>query len=206
LTAELARREAPQRKEPQYRQVGACLQKDYRFTYLFPAQKVGAAWMAWLPRYQRGLRWQREDATELFVNERLFRRRLLSTRPGTAIDASTDAADEGTLRDTECVETRWRNDRGQDEGPVAMLGYVFIRVAKAKDRDPREKMRLEGIDTLFVGGDTRCGLGCLRRASFEPAAKKAFGQQVTVDTRGPDRQQSVRMGAFARCVCGVGCA
>jgi len=185
LTAELARREAAQGKEPQYQQVGACLQKDYRFTYLFPAQKVGAAWMAWLPRYQRGLCWQREDATESFVNERSFRRRLLSTRPGTAIDPKTDAADEGTLRETECVQTRWRNASGQDEGPVAMVGYVFIRVAKAKDKYPREKMRLDGIDTLFVGGDTRCGLGRLRRASFESAAKKAFGEQVTLDQENP---------------------
>ena len=93
--------------------------------------------MAWLPRYQRGLCWQHEDATESFVNERSFRRRLLSTRPGTAIDPKTDAADEGTLRETECVQTRWRNASSQDEGPVAMVGYVFIRVAKAKDKYPR---------------------------------------------------------------------
>lgn len=189
LTAELARRETAQGKEPQYQLVGECLKKDYRFTYLFPAQKIGAAWMAWLPRYERGLCWQREDATVPFVNERSFRRRLLSTRPGTAIDATTDAADEGTLRETECIQTRWRNDRGQDEGPVAMLGYVFIRVrkakAKAKDKYPSERMRLDSIDTLFVGGDTRYGLGRLRRASFELADKNAFGQQVTLDQADP---------------------
>lgn len=189
LTAELARREAYEGKEPQYQNVGASLQDGYRFTYLFPAKKVGAGWKAWLPTYQvgLGLGWQREDGSEPVVSDRQFRRCLLSTRPGTSIDASTDAADDGSLRETECVEARWRDDRGQGTGPVAMAGYLFLRSSRAKDRYPPERRRIDGVDKLFVGGDTRYGLGRLRRASFDlvPVGESMFGASTLLDMEAP---------------------
>lgn len=184
LTAELSRREAQSGKEPQYQTVGESLQKDYRFTYLFPAEKIEAGWRAWLPRYRDalGLAWSMEDRPDDAVGDRQFRRRLLSTRPGTSIDASTDAADDGSLRETECIETYWRDDRAIDASPVAMVGYAFIRTAKATDKYPAERRRLDGTDTLFVGGDTRYGLGHLRRVAFDLVKDgRAFGGAVTLD-------------------------
>ncbi len=182
LTAELSRREAQNDKEPQYQVVGESLQKDYRFTYLYPAEKVGDKWCAWLPSYggALGLAWAREDQSQKAVGDRQFRRRLLSTRPGTSIDARTDAADDGSLRETECIEARWRDDRGHDAGTVAMQGYVFIRIGKQKAKYSPAKRRLEGLDTLFVGGDTRYGLGRLRRIVFERVTpEQVFGSRVT---------------------------
>jgi hypothetical protein len=188
LTAELSRREAQTGKEPQYQSVGVSLQKDYRFTYLYPAEQVEKNWRAWLPTYREGLglAWAREDQADGLVGDRQFRRRLLSTRPGTSIDASTDAAKDGSLRETECIETRWRDARGRDAGLVAMVGYVFIRTAKANDKYPVERRRLNDVDTLFVGGDARYGLGRLRRAAFDLVKQGgAFGGVVTLDAEAP---------------------
>jgi len=193
LTAELSRREALNGKEPQYQSVGESLQKDYRFTYLFPAEKVEATWRAWLPTYRDalGFAWAREDQPEQAMGERQFRRRLLSTRPGTSIDASTDAADDGSLRETECIEARWRDDRCRDAGAVAMIGYAFIHTAKSNDKYPSERRRLDGVDAIFVGGDTRYGLGCLHRVAFDLVKQgRAFGGAVALDADLPQLEAS----------------
>ena len=188
LTAELARREAQAGNAPQYPTVGENLQKDYRFTYLYPAEKVGGSWCAWLPSYRDalGLAWAREDQAESVVGDRHLRRRLLSTRPGTSIDASTDAADEGSLRETEVLEAHWRDDHGGNSGPVALVGYAFIRTAKAKDKFPVERRRLEEIKDIFVGGDTRYGLGHVRRITFDLVKQAAaFGGAAALDADSP---------------------
>lgn len=193
LTAELSRREAQDDKAPPYQAVGASLKDGYRFTYLFPAEQNDMGWKAWLPTYFEGVgaAWHREDDRGAVVSDRAFRRRLLFTRPGTSIDASTDAADDGALRETECIETRWRGERGQGVGPVAMVGYAFIRTAKVEDKYPPERGRIEALDTLFVGGDTRYGLGRLRRVSFDAVARGgAFGAAVTLDGSSPQAESS----------------
>ena len=183
LTAELSRREAHNGDEPQYQTVGESLQKDYRFTYLYPAEQDGKDWRAWLPSYKDGLglAWARQDQADGLVGDRQFRRRLLSTRPGTSIDASTDAAEDGSLRETECIERRWRDGRG-DLGPVAMVGYVFVQTANPKNKYSPERRRLDGVDALFVGGDTRYGLGRLCRVAFDLVKQGGvFGDAVALD-------------------------
>lgn len=183
LTAELSRREAQNGKEPQYQAVGESLQKDYRFTYLYPAQKVDSTWQAWLPNFRNalGLSWAREDQPEQAEVDRRFRRRLLSTRPATSIEASTDTAEDGSLRETECIATRWQNHANRDAGPVAMQGYVLIRTGKEKAKYAPAKCRLDGLEVLFVGGDVRYGLGRLRRVAFERVMpERIFGAPVTL--------------------------
>lgn len=201
LTAELSRREAQNGKEPQYQSVGESLQKDYRFSYLFPVEKVEATWRAWLPTYRDalGLAWAREDQPEQAVGDRQFRRRLLSTRPGTSIDASTDAAHDGSLRETECIEVRWRDDRGRDAGSVAMAGYVFIQIGKDKAKYSPARVRLDALDTLFVGGDSRYGLGRLHRVGCERVTpERIFGAPVTPDGEQPPRIETATAWAHAR--------
>lgn len=193
LTAELARQEAPNGQKPDYECVGEDLKKSYRFTYLYPAQQTNDTWHVWLPTYRdgHGLSWAREDPADRIFNDRRLRRWLLSTRPGTSIDATTDSAEDGSLRETECIEARWRDERGRDAGPVAMVGYVFIRTAKVKDKYPAERRRLDGVNGLFVGGDTRYGLGRLRRVAFDQVKQGGpFGSEVNLDAEDPEVELS----------------
>jgi hypothetical protein len=149
LTAELARRQT--NGHPDYDRIGKDLQQQARFTYLFPAEQVNSRWCAWLPCYQegQGLVWQREDKQGQPIPDRIFRERLLVTQLGTAIDPDSDTATEGTLRETECVSPYWR--RGGEIREVALVGYVFLRQGSSLD--------IQSIGTLFLGGDSRYGLG-----------------------------------------------
>lgn len=187
VTAELARH---QHKDgaatlPRYQEIGEEFRLDFRFTYLYPAEKVRGKWQAWLPRYERddGLVWRREDhdSPNRAVPNREFRLRLLHTRASTAIEPVTDAAAEGSLRETESVQTRWRDEEGRDAGPVAFAGYVL-----AKNSGGRNGIkRLEPIESLFVGGDTRYGLGRLKLVSSPQPDSKIFGQPVRLDAEDP---------------------
>lgn len=159
LTAELARR----RKNgfPSYETEGTALHENARFTYLFPAECDGKHWRAWLPRYEDrdGLVWRREDQSDSKhdLTNRQMRMRLLDARPGTAIDPDSDSAEEGSLRETECVLPQWRSSGF----PVAFVGYVFLK---------QDLPQLHDVTALFLGGDTRYGLGRLRRLDMTPAS------------------------------------
>jgi hypothetical protein len=160
-----------------YRERGEMLREGARFTYLYPASRVRETWYAWLPEYvpDRGLVWRREDqptTANTAVRDRQFRRRLIDARPGTAIDADSDIAAEATLRETECVMTHWRPGSPAGHDRVAFAGYVFLKGVRAAD--------LEAVTTLFVGGDTRYGLGRMRRIEFEEAGT-VFGSRPDLD-------------------------
>jgi hypothetical protein len=166
LTAELARRGAS--NFPDYGKKGQMLLENARFTYLFPAEGDGEAWRAWLPRYEErdGLVWRREDRPDgkHHLTDRQMRRRLLDTRASTAINPDSDTAEEGSLRETECVLPRWRDTAS----PVAFVGYVFLKQGWREVCD---------VTTLFLGGDTRYGLGRLQRVEWK-SASDVFGAQV----------------------------
>lgn len=177
ITAELARLEGGQ--DPPYQQVGDELRERARFSYLFPAERRGDAWQAWLPEYREGdgLVWSREgDAAVL--TDRNIRRQLLGTRPATAIDPDSDSALDGSLRETECVQTSWRRGESAANDPVAMVGYVFVR----KDGDLAR--RLPALDRIIIGGDTRYGLGRLDRVGMT-LATTLFGATVDLGQANP---------------------
>ncbi|MGQ9561839.1 MAG: hypothetical protein ACUVWA_15215 [Candidatus Oleimicrobiaceae bacterium] len=159
LTAEIAWANAT--AFPNYVNIGDQLHKEARFTYLYPAEKVGDGWRIWLPRYEKGkgLIWRREDSqnTVKALPDRQMRMRLLSTRSGTAIDPSSDTATEGTLRESEYINTHWRSADGNAGSPIAMVGYVFL------ERQGIIRNHLQKITSVIMGGDTRYGFGRLRR-------------------------------------------
>jgi hypothetical protein len=177
VTAELAPRQA--NGFPDYQGVGNMLQESARFTYLYPAQRDGQTWFAWLPRYERreGVVWRREDRSDdqRDSSDRSMRMRLLGTRPGTAIDPLSDTAAEKSLRETECVNTHWRGDDGAAGSPVALVGYVLLR---------REAPEVRGLHVLTVGGDTRYGLGRLRRVELAKA-ETVFGGETLLNDGDP---------------------
>ena len=184
VTAELATRQA--RGFPDYESVGKALQHDVRFTYLYPAERLGQQWRAWLPRYERregmderreGMVWRREDRSsdQHDMPDRGMRMRLLSTRPATAIDPLSDTAAEGSLRETECMNICWRKEDGMSGSPTAFVGYVAQR-----DNAPKPTE----VETMMVGGDTRYGLGRLRRIECTPASD-VFGRSAELDGEHP---------------------
>jgi len=182
LTAELARAQA-QSGFPEYKEVGERLREHARFTYLFPAEREREDWRAWLPRYvpDEGLVWEREGTRDQRFADRRFRMRLLSTRPSTAIEPSSDTAAEGSLRETECINTRWRDQDGLPEGSTALAGYVFLH----DGLDEELRTFFEQLDAITVGGDTRYGLGQLRQIG-KTGATSVFGDGVELDKAQPE--------------------
>lgn len=182
VTAELARLQTAD--DPRYTEVGKKLRTNARFSYLYPTELVGQDWFAWLPGYREGegLVWKREDwkceDPDASLTHRGFRRRLLWTRPATAIDPDNDSALEGSLRETECVQPFWRRDEDPSESPVGLVGYVFLRNSEDLAK------RLSALSTLFIGGDTRYGLGRIEQVSFE-LAQTLFGEDVDLDGEHP---------------------
>jgi len=178
LTAELARRRNP--GSPDYRGTGDDLRKNCRFSYLFPAQQVNGCWLAWLPRYEEGhgLVWRREDQTDASddVPDRVFRSRLLTTRPGTAIDPSFDSAAEGSLREYEVINHWCRWVEGEDPQPVAFVGYVLLANGAHSD--------VLDVEELFIGGDTRYGLGRVQKVECASGAD-LFGKPVDLTGNDP---------------------
>jgi len=190
LTAELAR-VLKGNSFPDYLKVGETLQKKLRLTYLFPATYQNGAWWAWLPFYEQaqGLMWYLENKIgQSGFPDRIFRRRLLGTLPGTAIDPHTDTAAEGTLRELECIMTHWRPINDQKSGPVAMVGYVLIK------EWPFPATSLEEIRELHLGADTRYGLGRLHRVEEWVKAEDIFGLPVEINCEAPLVKASFTLG------------
>lgn len=176
VTAELARRQSA--TFPDYQQVGQQLQQDARFSYLFPAEKVGNEWLAWLPRYKQkeGLVWERKDGETM--TDRQFRQHLLITQPSTAITPTSDTAEEGTLREFELISPWWRSSDGTTAPqPVGLVGYVFCQNNGLWNQ-------LQDVKELFVGGDTRYGLGHLARQGLNQVS--SFFLNLHVNLSGPD--------------------
>ncbi len=182
VTAEIARTQAKS-GFPEYDQVGEQIRKQVRFTYLFPAEKIGKEWCAWLPRYlsTEGLVWECKEAPDRRLPDRQFRMLLLSTRPSTAIDPASHTAAEGSLHETECINTRWRDEHGRPGGPVALIGYVFLHDGL------EEKLRttLKDLEAIAIGGDTRYGLGQLRRVE-KTGVTSVFGCAVGLSRDEPE--------------------
>ena len=189
ITAELARLNAKEKSIfPDYGKFGHEVGVNCRFTYLYPAEKNGDKFLAWTPEYRdaNGLCWRRQDGKEC-LSDRDFRRHLLDSRPGTAIAPETDSAFEGTLRETECINPYWRYLHGcaAKPNPMFFLGYVFLR-------NNGFRRQLENIGIVFVGGDTRYGLGKIKLEQWDDlsADLSVFGKPVCLDNNDPEIQSS----------------
>lgn len=139
---------------PNYDTIGQNIASNCRFTNLYPSEKKEDDYLVWLPKFTEssGLRWFRNKNKEC-LSDREFKQRLLSSRPGTAITPESDSAAEGTLRETECINPWWRiPDKAESIKPVLLLGYVFIK-------ENYDEKYLKNLKILFIGGDTRYGLG-----------------------------------------------
>lgn len=176
---------------PDYGKLGWEVALNCRFTYLFPAEKRGDKFLAWMPKFERtrGVQWHRNGG-EKSLSDRDFRRRLLDSRPGTAIAPESDSASEGTLRETECINPWWRDSNCQGEtNAMLLLGCVFLR-------NNGFRKQLDNIDTLFVGGDTRYGLGRICRVGWHEVSGdlSVFGKRAYLDREHPEMETDVVWG------------
>lgn len=189
VTAEISRSRNGE-SFPDYGKLGWEVALNCRFTYLFPAEKRGNKFLAWMPKFERmrGVQWYCHGGEES-LSDRDFRRRLLASRPGTAIAPESDSASEGTLRETECINPWWRDSNCQESSAVLLLGYVFLR-------NNGFRRQLNNIDTLFVGGDTRYGLGKICRIEWHDLSGdlSVFGKRVHLDGEHPEIQSDIVWG------------
>jgi len=190
VTAEISRSRNSE-SFPDYGKLGWEVALNCRFTYLFPAEKRGDKFLAWLPQFERirGLLWYCHGGEDR-LSDRDFRRRLMDSRPGTAIAPESDSASEGTLRKTECINPWWRDSNCHGEtNAMLLLGYVFLR-------NNGFRRQLDKIDTLFVGGDTRYGLGKICRVKWHEVSGdlSIFGKRVHLDGEHPEIQSDIVWG------------
>ena len=202
VTAEIARLKSGE-GFPKYEGVGDEVKRNCRFTYLFPAEKRDGRFLAWLPKFEKekGLRWCLQNSDKS-LSDRDFRRRLLDIRPGTAIVPESDSALEGSLRHTECIGPWWRdsNSQGETAASVLLLGYVFLN--DDLHHEQGEKFheqkdipgRLRAVETLFIGGDTRYGLGKIRRIDESSNDTAVFGKPVRPDREHPEIGSDIVLG------------
>lgn len=165
-----------------YKEIGDLLLDDCRFTYLYPADKRDESYRAWLPRYKngRGLTWGPCDGKEPTLDDREFRRHLFTSRAFTAVDPGSDSALEGSLREMECISNSWIPRKGDLEGvpsgQVYMTGYVFVKNSIKKDLIDE----IKNLTNLFIGGDSRYGLGKTTREVFTKESA-VFGREVEIN-------------------------
>lgn len=183
ITAEIARSKNGD-NYPDYGKLGWEIALNCRFTYLYTAEKNGDDYLTWLPKYAKGkgLCWYQPNSKEDDLADRTFRRCLLDSRPGTAITPETDSASDGTLRETECINP-WRRDPSgchAKPNPVFLVGYVFLR-------NNGFRRQLESLNTVFVGGDTRYGLGKVKLEQWDDlsAGSSVFDMNVYLDKDSP---------------------
>jgi hypothetical protein len=192
VTAELARIKSEEKALtfPDYEKFGKEVGENCRFTYFYPSEKIGENYVAWLPHYveRKGLLWCPCSASEekAELSDRAFRRRLLDSRFGTAIAPESDAAAEGTLRETECITPWWR-DSTNPKKAVFLLGYIFL-----KENGFSRKIE-EHIHRLFIGGDTRYGLGKIRRVEWK-GVTKVFEMKTCLEKEHPQIESNILWG------------
>ena len=182
VTAEVSRSLWDDSGVLKYKEIGDLLMGDCRFTYLYPADKRDESYRAWLPRYKkgRGLTWGPCDGKEPTLDDREFRRHLFTSRASTAVDPSSDSALEGSLREMECISNSWISRKGDLEGvpsgQVYMTGYFFIKNSVKQELIDK----IENLTNLFIGGDSRYGLGEIAREIFIKD-RAVFGREVKID-------------------------
>lgn len=190
VTAEISRSRNGE-SFPAYSELGKEVGENCRFTYLYPAEKRRGKLLVWMPKFEkmRGIQWYCHGGEES-LSDRDFRRRLLDSRSGTAIAPESDSASEGTLRETECIKPWWNDSDNRGESNAMMLlGYVFLR-------DNLFRTELDKIKTIFIGGDTRYGLGKICRVEWHEVSRdlSIFGKQVHLDREHPEIQSNIVWG------------
>jgi hypothetical protein len=191
VTAELARLSFDENpkllSEPDYGKFGWEIGISCRFTYLYPAKKTEDHFVPWLPKYvmhptspelrRSGLCWFLDAVPDdPPQSDRDFRRCLMDALASTAVASEHDSALDGSLHETEYINTKWRRcDKKEGSSQVYFVGYVFLK-------NNAFLQKIQSVETLWIGGDSRYGLGKIQRVVWEPQDNsRVFGASVYLD-------------------------
>ncbi len=185
LTAELSRDTAGS-SFPDYISIGENLLQNVRFSYLFPAEKIGDEYAMWYSEYSDGLVWKREDTPNDDKPNRDFKSKILYSFPSTSIDPKSDSAEEGTLRELECIQPYWQISNHYPPPEMFMVGYVFIA-------DESVQNQVFSIKKLMVGADTRYGFGHIELVKH-PEASRFLDYEVELNHTNPRIKSNIAFG------------
>ncbi|MCZ7571610.1 MAG: hypothetical protein M5U01_23930 [Ardenticatenaceae bacterium] len=158
LTRDAAQGRGPATDSPQYRKIGKQVHQSLAFVYFYPALKSGDDYRVVWP-------WE---------NETMFRRRFLSSYPGTALSYPQQSAAEGTLHEVEFISPNTL-DTGE---AVFLAGYVF-------EREGCTLNWRSALKRLQMGGERGYGWGDVEVADIrESADEHLFGGPAIFDGKG----------------------
>jgi hypothetical protein len=150
LTARLTRDTTPAHAED-YRRVGKQVNAQLAFSYLYPTTRETVAIWPW-----------GEKADE-------FTWRYLNTYASTALDYGRNAAEDGSLHETEYIAPTTR-----DGAPVYLAGYIFERTGcRLPWRD--------ALPRLQLGGERTYGWGRVGQPQVDPGGGTIFNQWTVGD-------------------------
>lgn len=132
LTRDAAQGEIPATDSRTYREIGAQIHRNLAFTYFYPALKSEDGYRVAWP-------WENENA---------FRRRFLSSYPGTALSYPQQSAAEGMLHEVEFISP-FTLDTGE---AVFLRGYIFEKTGCALNWQ-------SAFRRLQIGGERGYGWG-----------------------------------------------
>lgn len=130
LTARLTRDRDPSKD---YRNVGAQIEKNFRFGYLWPSLDRDRPWFPW----------DHEDFDYVF----------LGSYVSTALDYGREAAEEGTLHEVEYLSPYTRGE-GR---PVYLVGDLWVQAQDSLPDEPKGWQ--EALEKVQLGGERAYGWG-----------------------------------------------
>jgi hypothetical protein len=153
-----------------YESMGELVSQQIAFSYLYPESESGQP----LFPYQSptGLAYGFYNGKEVLSAD-VFAWRYLNSYASTALDYNANAAEEGTLHETEFIAPQTRSDGSPGTYDVYLTGYVFVRA------DCTLSYWRTALEELQVGGERKSGWGRVRLAGeiedIGRTKKKLFG-------------------------------
>lgn len=131
-----------------YEAMGTLVTEQIAFSYFYPTDRDG--WPLYPDLTPQGLRFGASGMTP-----DVFAWRYLGSYASTALNYSTNSAEEGTLHEVEFIASQTRVDGAVESYPVYLAGYVLVT-------DDCTLPWQEALHEIQIGGERGYGWGRLR--------------------------------------------
>jgi hypothetical protein len=136
-----------------YEKMGELVSQQIAFSYLYPESESSKPLFPY--QSQNGLAYGFNEGKEVLPAD-VFAWRYLNSYASTALDYNANAAEEGSLHETEFIAPKTRPDGSPCKGDVYLTGYVFVRTECVLSYWPM------AIRELQIGGERKSGWGRVR--------------------------------------------